>query len=200
MALKLKVLTGSSAGKLIPVDGPRFLIGRHDECDLRPKHESVSRRHCELVHAGHQWLVRDLGSRHGTFVNGEPVGDGVRLRTGDVLRVGPLEFEVEIPLKLAARKRPKVLDVKDAVERTAAAGLVESDISDWLDDDVQAGDEGDAGRTVNATTTFFVPEPAGEKAAAPSDDEAGKKTTPSMSDTDTRQAAADVLNKYFRKK
>ena len=48
MELRLKVLDGKHAGQEIRIPGPKFLIGRGDDCQLRPKSDSVSRRHCML--------------------------------------------------------------------------------------------------------------------------------------------------------
>ena len=48
MKVKLKVLKGSGAGKEIRIPTPKCLIGRSDECHMRPKSEAVSRRHCVL--------------------------------------------------------------------------------------------------------------------------------------------------------
>ena len=44
----MTVAKGKSAGKKIPIPIPVFLIGRSDECHLRPKSDAISRRHCEL--------------------------------------------------------------------------------------------------------------------------------------------------------
>ncbi|MFM8570079.1 MAG: FHA domain-containing protein, partial [Pirellula sp.] len=46
MKISLKVLSGNHEGKLIPIKEEKFFIGRGDDCHLRPKSESVSRRHC----------------------------------------------------------------------------------------------------------------------------------------------------------
>src|SRR6476620_9322814 len=62
------------------------VIGRSEACELRLDHLSVSRNHARLEREGPLWLLRDLGSKNGSFVNGErrelaPLGpqDTVRL-------------------------------------------------------------------------------------------------------------------------
>jgi pSer/pThr/pTyr-binding forkhead associated (FHA) protein len=86
------------------------VIGRSALCSLRLDDPSVSRRHCLLDVAGEWAWVRDLGSRNGTFVNGqdigrhrwhaetdEPaVGGFKRLRDGDELRLGLHAFRVGV--------------------------------------------------------------------------------------------------------
>lgn len=74
------------------------LVGRSSICDVRLPDDSntLSRRHAQLGRAGDQWLVTDLSSRHGTFLNGVrlPPEESHTLEHGDVLRVGPWSFLV----------------------------------------------------------------------------------------------------------
>jgi len=141
MQVKLKVLAGSSEGKEIAVNTDKFLIGRADECQLRPKSESVSRRHCAIVQKDGRVLLIDLKSRNGTFVNEKQLSaDKAKiLKDGDLLRVGKLEFQISIEVGLGGAKKPEVKDVKDAAERAAQASSGDSkfeqiDISQWLEE------------------------------------------------------------------
>jgi hypothetical protein len=61
-----------------------LLVGRHSTCAVRLAAETVSRRHARLVFRDGGWVIQDLGSKNGTFVNGVPVGR-CRLRPGDTL-------------------------------------------------------------------------------------------------------------------
>ena len=79
---------------MITVRGNKFLIGRADECDLRPHSDAISRRHCVIIVTEKAVGVRDLKSRNGTHVNGEKITGDKRLRHGDTLNVGPLGFEI----------------------------------------------------------------------------------------------------------
>lgn len=141
MQVKLKVLAGSHEGKEIAVSSEKFLVGRSEVCQLRPKSESVSRKHCILVLKDNRVLVQDLKSRNGTFVNDKrlPVDKAKVLKAGDELRIGKLLFEVIIEHGLQAAKKPEVADVGDAAARTVEAGSHDSrfeavDVSDWLDE------------------------------------------------------------------
>lgn len=134
MKVKLKVANGSHAGTEIAVPGPEFLIGRQEGCDLRPKSETVSRRHCSITLTDSGVVARDLKSRNGVYVNGSKIEDEVLLKPGDQLRVGKLEFEVLIDYGLGASKKPHVASVKDAVSRVAGAKKSENDIGDWLNE------------------------------------------------------------------
>lgn len=140
MELTLKLLTGSNAGKEIAVSTSKFLIGRADDCHLRPHSDLVSRHHCVLMVEEGFCAVRDFGSRNGTFVNDERIVGQRELHNGDRIKVGVLEFEVQLTSRVGGKKRPKVKDVKDVAQRTAAAashgGDNDDDISDWLSDEL----------------------------------------------------------------
>lgn len=80
---------GAAPEVIAVVRGP-FVIGRSGG-DLNLDDQAVSRRHCELVRKDEQWIVRDLGSSNGTFVNGERAAERT-LKDGDRLRVGQTEL------------------------------------------------------------------------------------------------------------
>ena len=98
MQVKLKVLVGKNDGKEIPVGMRRFMIGRGDDCHMRPKSEAISRNHCAILvnEEEDQVVLRDLNSRNGTYLNGERITSDMSLDSGDHLQLGRLEFEVVI--------------------------------------------------------------------------------------------------------
>jgi len=79
----------------IEVESSGQLLGRHSEADVRLPTPDVSRKHCRFVYREGEWIVLDLDSLNGTFVNDESIRQSV-LRVGDVLRVGNFRFVVEI--------------------------------------------------------------------------------------------------------
>jgi pSer/pThr/pTyr-binding forkhead associated (FHA) protein len=102
MEIRLLVVQGKPLGKEIPVKEARFLIGRSDECHLRPNSELVSRVHCQVTVDGETVRLRDLGSSNGTIVNGERLSDEVVINDGDLVQVGPLGFQVILVRDLSA--------------------------------------------------------------------------------------------------
>jgi predicted component of type VI protein secretion system len=106
MKVQLVVVRGKPEGKVIPLVGPNFKIGRGETCHLRPNSEQVSREHAEFTISGDSVIVRDLGSRNGTLVNGKALTAECRLKDRDLVQVGPLTFAVSIsdapPAKAAA--------------------------------------------------------------------------------------------------
>ena len=96
MKVQLVVVRGKPEGKVIPLVGPNFKIGRGETCHLRPNSEQVSREHAEFTIGADSVMVRDLGSRNGTLVNGKALTAECRLKDRDLVQVGPLTFAVSI--------------------------------------------------------------------------------------------------------
>jgi hypothetical protein len=65
----------------------RLVIGRSNACHLVLADDTVSRRHAELFVEGGRWLLRDLGSSNGTWLNGRRIVES-EVRPGDVLHLG----------------------------------------------------------------------------------------------------------------
>ncbi len=70
------------------LDASAYLIGRSQDCDFVVPQALVSRRHAELVRSPEGWILRDLESTHGTFVNGQKLSSAL-LEQGDVIQFGP---------------------------------------------------------------------------------------------------------------
>jgi len=71
------------------------VIGRREDCDLRIPLGDVSRKHCRLIRDGDTIRIEDLGSSNGTYHNGVRIQEA-ELSPGDVIRVGPVDFVVQI--------------------------------------------------------------------------------------------------------
>jgi hypothetical protein len=67
--------------------GAHLVIGRSSTCQLVLADDTVSRRHAELYVEGGRWLLRDLGSANGTWVNGRRVVEA-EVRAGDEVHLG----------------------------------------------------------------------------------------------------------------
>src|SRR5437868_3980586 len=66
------------------------VLGRHSDCDERLELPFISRRHCTFAVRGDTVWVEDLGSRNGTFLNGERLEGSQPLRDGDRLDIAYL--------------------------------------------------------------------------------------------------------------
>ena len=97
---RLVMLEGSSAGQKFRL-GAHTTLGRGGDCDIVVDDREVSRTHCTVVQCPDgSYLVEDLGSRNGTFINGERVKRGP-LAYGDTIRLGPNTMVVFSPYDAA---------------------------------------------------------------------------------------------------
>lgn len=74
------------------------IVGRDAQCEIRLKDKKVSRKHLMIRFENDNYVVYDLGSSNGTFVNGVQItdGKGVMLSNGDVVKIGNSEFSFGI--------------------------------------------------------------------------------------------------------
>ena len=80
---KLIVTEGALAGETYPLERDELVIGREPGVDLLIDLPGVSRRHARIFIQNAQYLVEDLGSSNGTFLNGERLEVPRRLKSGD---------------------------------------------------------------------------------------------------------------------
>lgn len=64
------------------------LLGRLEECDIALPARAVSRHHAQIVRTDEGYILRDLESKNGTFVNGQEVRDEHLLQDGDEIQIG----------------------------------------------------------------------------------------------------------------
>lgn len=71
------------------------VLGRLPECDIQIDSNMVSRKHAKVFSKGTDFLIEDLGSGNGTFVNGQKVEQAQLLKTNDRIKLGPVLFRYE---------------------------------------------------------------------------------------------------------
>ncbi len=225
MEVKLVVKGGTRAGQEVPVPHSKFLIGRAEDCHLRPASELVSRHHAVILVEEGFVAIRDFASKNGTFVNDQRIRREQELKTGDHVKIGPLEFEVRLDVPLAGKKKPKVHSVQEAaartVETTQAAADNEVDISDWLGDDEESPGETKSAEVASSETTptagndlsdtTAIPQPQQPPGPKEKDKKERKKERPAdfahrlqearkRATADSTSAADDVLRRFFGRK
>lgn len=202
MEVKLKVAQGKNAGQLLPVAGPRFLVGRGDRCHLRPRSDAVAPEQCAIELEPAQVLIRDLAGNGATLINGVALTGSKELKHGDQLKIGPLEFEVQMTTGLASKKAPKVQSPEEAANRLAAGRKKELDVSSWLDEPAEEEAEVPQARSVKmsdeerAALGLLTP---GELKALQAKQAAAAKSN-AGSDVAADQKAAETLSKLLKKK
>lgn len=90
----LRVKSGTGIGTVYELSRELLVLGRDLEATIQVADQGVSRHHAEVIRVGELFLLRDCGSRNGTFINGERVSERA-LREGDRIRVGTTEFAFE---------------------------------------------------------------------------------------------------------
>ncbi len=83
----LVVIYGEDLGRRVPLGVDPVVIGRSSRCEVQIDQESVSRNHCRVNLQGSRYVICDMGSTNGTYVNDDLV-DEIDLRDGDQVKVG----------------------------------------------------------------------------------------------------------------
>lgn len=115
----LLVRSGSFKGQRLAVQSPVVNIGRAEYNDVVISEPSVSTTHAKLQRREDLWVLSDLGSTNGTFVEGERITEEMALTPGSTLRFGEVSVLFEPLDDHAAVARPVGTQVLDRVESPA---------------------------------------------------------------------------------
>ena len=85
MSFKLNVRQGPRPNLVFELDGDSYTIGREAGAEIVIEDPQVSRRHATLTRQGASYLIEDIGSTNGTYVNGKRVTAPVLLSNGDMI-------------------------------------------------------------------------------------------------------------------
>ncbi|PWB72205.1 MAG: hypothetical protein C3F15_11400 [Holophagae bacterium] len=93
--LKLQVTPSQGPSFEVAVDRDQMVIGRSMSSDVAINDRFLSRHHARLHRAGESWLIEDLGSRNGTFVNGARVDFATAVHPGDMITMSASVIRVQ---------------------------------------------------------------------------------------------------------
>ena len=216
MVTKLIVASGKSAGRSISIKRNKLLIGRAEECDVRPLSEEVSRRHCAVIVGPADVWIEDLGSRNGTFVNGTKITEKTKLADGDMIRVGSLELKVSCTKPAApaagggddvshwlmaddeasaSSDTTRSLPVAKKTEPAEAADPGESSFVGGMDGSPTDSTDSAAGEGSNSRTASAIEELKAARSKPGTLPQGAAKKADS-----SRDAAAEALKKFFDRK
>lgn len=85
---RLLVTAGPLSGTSIPLNRNQILLGRDQACTLVLDDEYASSRHARVFPSGDNWVLEDLGSTNGTFMDGQRVTAPQQLAVGSQIRIG----------------------------------------------------------------------------------------------------------------
>lgn len=80
--------SGPTPGATYPLEGDQLVIGRDAVSNVAINDAEVSRKHARLTFQGGKYVIEDLGSTNGTFVNGQRLVSSTVLKPGDVISLG----------------------------------------------------------------------------------------------------------------
>ncbi|MDB6037634.1 MAG: rsbU 1 [Verrucomicrobiales bacterium] len=101
--MALLIATGIvGAGQQFPIETEETIIGRSTGVPVKLEGSNISRRHARILCKGSSYLIEDLGSSNGTFVNDRRVNGPTPLTQNDVLRIGSYSFSFVIEDNQAA--------------------------------------------------------------------------------------------------
>jgi pSer/pThr/pTyr-binding forkhead associated (FHA) protein len=114
---EISINTPDGQTKSVTLERDRYALGRAISNEFSfPEISFLSREHLAFERDGTEWMVRDLGSRNGTFINETRIVGAQVLRANDVVRVGPLR----IVFDEKASNVDKVVFVENPVVEIAA--------------------------------------------------------------------------------
>ena len=118
--VRLIAVEAGNASQEIAIDRLPVLMGRGTDTDICIEDRWVSRHHCEIRETDSRLTVRDLDSKHGTYLNGKPVEEAP-LRDGDELTVGLSRFRLQLGQEEEASSTPSLATGDRAAQDTRAS-------------------------------------------------------------------------------
>ena len=94
LATKLVVIDGPKTGSVIKLDQRELTIGRSEDSDLIIDDEYASTHHAKLILINNDWLIQDLNSTNGTYLDGSRVGTPAVVKLNTSVRIGKTVFEL----------------------------------------------------------------------------------------------------------
>ncbi len=91
----LVFLAGPIAGRRYKLADGEYVIGRRSDCQIFVPDMRVSRQHARLARTGEDWLLEDLGSNNGTFINGVRLQQPTAIRVEDEITIANNRIRVE---------------------------------------------------------------------------------------------------------
>jgi pSer/pThr/pTyr-binding forkhead associated (FHA) protein len=91
---KLVIVEGALTGTVVPLGASPIVIGRAPDATVVLDDDFVSTHHAQLTPNGVHWIVEDLGSTNGTWIDRTRISAPTVLRPGTTLRIGRTSMEL----------------------------------------------------------------------------------------------------------
>lgn len=139
---RLEIKAGPDKGRKLKLTKDLVRIGKKEDCELRISDKTVSRNHVEIKQVENAYLLRDLGSTNGTYINDTQVKEAY-LAPGDIITLGntniefvafdekvdiePSELEVFGDLTASSRKMRQIFGILEKISPTNATVIIEGE-------------------------------------------------------------------------
>ncbi len=108
---RLTIIKGFNKGEVYPLEADEIIIGRGEENEIVLNIAEVSRTHAVLTKAEEGFMIKDLGSTNGTYVDKKKVGGKYLLKPGDTIMLGDaiyMTYQVDLdPEETLVAPRPE---------------------------------------------------------------------------------------------
>ncbi len=108
---QLLIMSGEDAGTVIPLVESEYHVGRQRENQIQLNDLGVSARHARIFRGPEGYLVEDLKSRNGTWLNGTRIFHSI-LRNADEIRVGATDLRYEVLFDASASAEPAAVTAR----------------------------------------------------------------------------------------
>jgi len=166
-------VTVTFGGELVgefPVDKPVVVVGREATCEIHIDNLGVSRTHCQFIKRGNAYVLQDMNSANGTYVNGKRVGEHY-LNDGDEILIGKHTMKYSAHGQVASEQAGQAAAAGDEIQDALHTYVMDgSKIRERLAGMHGAGEEGAgaAQQTPKPGTAKLnaIPTPGGPMTAA----------------------------------
>lgn len=93
-ATRIVITAGPRSGLELDLPATGLTIGRSSGAGLQIKDDYTSNNHAKIVRWRDEWMVQDLGSTNGTYVDGKRIGEATPVQAGTAVRIGTTTFEL----------------------------------------------------------------------------------------------------------
>ena len=119
----IKIISGANTGETYELDVRETMLGRHPDCQVVLKDSTVSRRHARFVKEGDHYLIDDIGSQHGTRLNGEIVRSPERLYDKDEVQISQVRVVFCLTAEEGGSKTDRPSTIITSVDVLGDAGI-----------------------------------------------------------------------------
>jgi pSer/pThr/pTyr-binding forkhead associated (FHA) protein len=176
MARLILSLRGRELDKFLIGQG-KLVIGRSPESDIKIDNPAISRKHALVEYTGDGYVVQDLGSSNGSYLNGQRITEPSTLKPGDVIGIAKFELQFQD-------------DARSEIEKMT--GEMDMEATMMVDSEKMA-------KSFSSTGTSEAPAPSGPRKLVVLKGEANTKELPIERDTVTigKASSCDLVVKGF---